>query len=81
MESGGKGKGVMETGRKERRNIGKKKDKKEKEKRKERKKEERQEESKKELKNCRPIALANTVGKIFCAVLNERLCEWIEREN
>ena len=35
--------------------------------------------SKKELKNYRPIALTNTVGKIFSAVLNERLCEWIER--
>ena len=21
----------------------------------------------------------NTVGKVFCAVLNERLCEWIEK--
>ena len=35
--------------------------------------------SKSELKNYRPIALTNTVGKIFSAVLNERLCEWIER--
>ena len=35
---------------------------------------------KKDLKNYRPIALANTVGKIFCAVLNERLCKWVERE-
>ena len=35
--------------------------------------------SKKELKNYRPIALTNTVGKIFSAVLNERLCKWIER--
>ena len=36
--------------------------------------------SRRELKNYRPIALANTVGKIFCAVLNERVSEWIERE-
>ena len=35
--------------------------------------------SKEELKNYRPIALTNTIGKIFSAVLNERLCEWIER--
>ena len=35
--------------------------------------------SKKELRNYRPIALTNTVGKIFSAVLNERLCKWIER--
>lgn len=36
--------------------------------------------SKKELKNYRPIALANTVGKNFYSVLNERLCEWVKRE-
>ena len=36
--------------------------------------------SKNELRNYRPIALLNTVGKIFSAVLNERLCKWIERE-
>ena len=35
--------------------------------------------SKNELKNYRPIALMNTVSKVFSAVLNERLCEWIER--
>ena len=35
--------------------------------------------SKNELKNYRPIALVNTVGKVFCAVLNERFCKWIER--
>ena len=35
--------------------------------------------SKKELRNYRPIALTDTVGKIFSAVLNERLCKWIER--
>ena len=35
--------------------------------------------SNKELRNYRPIALTNTVGKIFSAVLNERLCKWIER--
>ena len=27
--------------------------------------------SKNELKNYRPIALMNTVGKVFCAVLND----------
>ena len=32
-----------------------------------------------ELKSYRPIALLNTVGKVFSAVLNERLCKWIER--
>ena len=31
-----------------------------------------------ELKNYRPISLVNTVGKIFSAVLNERLRKWIE---
>ena len=35
--------------------------------------------SKNELKNYRPIALGNTVGKVFSAVLNKRVCEWIER--
>ena len=35
--------------------------------------------SKNELKNYRPIALVNTIGKVFCGVLNERLCKWIER--
>ena len=35
--------------------------------------------SKNELKNYRPIALVNTVGKVFNAVLNERLCKWMER--
>ncbi len=34
--------------------------------------------SKNELKNYRPIALTNTISKVFSAVLNERLCEWIE---
>ena len=28
-----------------------------------------------DLKNYRPIVLVNTVGKVFCAVLNERLCK------
>ena len=31
------------------------------------------------MKNYRPIALLNTVGKVFSSVLNERLCKWIER--
>ena len=31
------------------------------------------------MKNCRLIALVNTVGKVFCEVLNEKLCKWIER--
>ena len=35
--------------------------------------------SKNELKNYRPIALVNTVGKVFSAVLNDRLCKWVER--
>ena len=35
--------------------------------------------SKKELKNYRPIALIDTVAKIFCGVLNERLRECFER--
>ena len=35
--------------------------------------------SKKELKNYRPIALADTVGKIFCGILNERVKEMVER--
>ena len=35
--------------------------------------------SRNQLKNYRPIALVNTVGKVFCAVLKERLCKWIER--
>ena len=35
--------------------------------------------SKNELKSYRPIALVNTVGKVFNAVLNERLCKWMER--
>ncbi len=34
--------------------------------------------SKKELKNYRPIALADTVGKIFCGILNERMKEAVE---
>ena len=36
--------------------------------------------SKRDLKNYRPIALGNTIGKIFSAILNERLCKWIEKE-
>ena len=35
--------------------------------------------SKKELKNYRPIALNDTVGKIFCMCLNERVREVVER--
>ena len=35
--------------------------------------------SKKELKNYRPIALNDTIGKIFCMCLNERVCEAVER--
>ena len=35
--------------------------------------------SKKELKNYRPIAVADTVGKIFCMVLNKRLKVNVER--
>ena len=31
------------------------------------------------MKNYRLIALVNTVGKVFFAALNERLCKWIER--
>ena len=34
--------------------------------------------SKKELKNYRPIALMDTVGKIFCMLVNERLKKCIE---
>ena len=34
--------------------------------------------SKKELKNYRPIALLDTIGKIFCMVVNERLRDCIE---
>ena len=34
--------------------------------------------SKKELKNYRPIALTDTIGKIFCMVLNNRLRRCIE---
>ena len=34
--------------------------------------------SKKELKNYRPISLGNTIGKVFAAVLNERLYGWTE---
>ena len=35
--------------------------------------------SKKELKNYRPIALMDSIGKIFCMLLNERLRTCIER--
>jgi hypothetical protein len=35
--------------------------------------------SKKELKNYRPIALAETCSKIFCAVLNEQKQKCMER--
>ena len=35
--------------------------------------------TKDELKNYRPIALADTVGKIFCSILNERLSAMIEQ--
>ena len=34
--------------------------------------------SKKELKNYRPIALMDTIGKIFCMIVNERLRECVE---
>lgn len=34
--------------------------------------------SKSEIKNYRPIALTNTAGKVFHAVLNDRLYEWTE---
>ena len=36
--------------------------------------------SKKELKNYRPIALNDTIGKIFCMCVNERVKEVVERE-
>ena len=36
--------------------------------------------SKKELKNYRPIALADTCSKISCAVVNERMQRCMERE-
>ncbi len=36
--------------------------------------------SKKELRNYRPIALADTSGKIFCAVMNERMQRCIRNE-
>ena len=36
--------------------------------------------SKKELKNYRPIALADTSGKIFCAIVNERMQRCIRNE-
>ena len=36
--------------------------------------------NKKELKNYRPIALANNISKIFCGIVNDRLKEVIERE-
>ena len=35
--------------------------------------------SKNELKNYRPISLSDTVSKIFCGILNERLKEVCER--
>ena len=34
---------------------------------------------KKELKNYRPIALMDTIGKIFCMILNNRLKECVDR--
>ena len=37
--------------------------------------------SKYELKNYRPISMANTVGKIFCSILNDRLKEACSRAN
>ena len=37
--------------------------------------------SKYELKNYRPISMANTAGKIFCSILNERLKEACSRAN
>ena len=35
--------------------------------------------SKKEFKNYQPIAVADTIGKIFCMVLNERLKVNVEK--
>ena len=35
--------------------------------------------SKNELMNYRPIAFVNTIGKVFCVLLNERIWYWIER--
>ena len=34
----------------------------------------------KELKNYRPIALMDTIGKLFCMLINERLKESIEQK-
>ena len=35
--------------------------------------------SKQELKNYRPISLGNTIGKVFCSIINERIKEACER--
>ena len=35
--------------------------------------------SKRELKNYRPIAITDTVSKVFCGILNERMKVVIER--
>ena len=35
--------------------------------------------SKREIKNHRPIAVCDTVCKIFCGILNDKLCEVVER--
>lgn len=32
-----------------------------------------------ELKSYRLTALVNTIGKVFRAMLNKRLCKWIKR--
>ena len=37
--------------------------------------------SKRELKNYRPISLSDTVCKVFCGIMNERLKEIFERNN
>jgi len=36
--------------------------------------------SKKDLKNYRPIALVDTISKVFCGILSEGLREWCERD-
>ena len=36
--------------------------------------------SKKEIKNYRPVAVANTISNIFCGILKEKITEVVERE-